>query len=136
MEEILARIPQRPPFLFVDEIVSEEEGSIVTARTFSADEDFFKGHFPEKPVVPGVLLQEALFQTGALLLSSGQGAGLGMVTRVGGAKFKRVVGPGDRIEMHVSLVEQVANAYVMKGKITLDSKVAAMVDFTVAQVSQ
>jgi 3-hydroxyacyl-[acyl-carrier-protein] dehydratase len=73
---ILSLIPHRPPFLFVDEIVSESADGLVARRTFRAEEDFYQGHYPGAPITPGVLLCEAVFQTGALYMArsmAGQG---------------------------------------------------------------
>jgi 3-hydroxyacyl-[acyl-carrier-protein] dehydratase len=68
-EKILAAIPHRPPFLLVDEIVEQSDTKIVGTKRFTGEEDFFKGHYPEFPLVPGVLLCEAAMQCGAVLLS-------------------------------------------------------------------
>ena len=132
-EEIKKRIAQREPFLFVDEIVQEDGKSIETCYRVSGDESFFKGHFPGQPIVPGVILQEAAFQTGALLMSSDDGVeGLGVVTRVNNVKFKSMVKPGDTLNIHVSLVEKLANASFFKGKIFVESKLVLSLDFTCA----
>ncbi|MFI5357848.1 MAG: 3-hydroxyacyl-ACP dehydratase FabZ family protein, partial [Opitutales bacterium] len=61
-------IPHRPPFLFVDRILSETADGLVAERTWRADEDFYRGHYPGAPITPGVLLCEAVFQTGALFM--------------------------------------------------------------------
>ncbi len=132
IEEIKALIPQREPFLFVDEIISRGERSIETKRTFNEQEDFFKGHFPGNPIVPGVILQEAMFQSGALLMAQGSSAGLGVVSRVNGAKFKSMVRPGDTLHMQVELVDQAANAYYFKGRATVNGKVALAIEFACA----
>ena len=132
LDEIKKLIPQREPFLFVDTVTERSPASITTARTFQNDEDFFKGHFPGNPIVPGVILQEALFQSGALLMASGESAGLGVVTRVTQAKFKQMVAPGDTLVMNVELVDQVANAYYFKGKGTVAGKVALVLEFACA----
>jgi 3-hydroxyacyl-[acyl-carrier-protein] dehydratase len=68
-------IPHRPPFLFVDEIVSESPDGLVARRTWHAEEDFYRGHYPGFPITPGVLLCEAVFQTGALFLARIGGGG-------------------------------------------------------------
>ena len=75
-ESVKQALPHRPPFLFVDRIVEQGEGRIVTERTFRADEAFFAGHYPGSPLTPGVLLCEACFQTGAILLmAAAKGSG-------------------------------------------------------------
>lgn len=133
-EEIKKLIPQREPFLFVDKINEIGENKIITSLTLTGEEDFFKGHFPGNPIMPGVLLQEAIFQTGALLMSQKSGSGLGVVTRVQNAKFKNMVRPHDELIMEVELVEQLANASFMKGKTTVNGKAVLVIEFAVASV--
>lgn len=136
MQELAAikeLIPQREPFLFVDKVVSRTGKGIETERLFREDEDFFRGHFPGNPIVPGVILQEALFQSGALLMANvSQGAGLGVVTRVSSAKFKQMVRPGDSFQMSVELVDQASNAYYFKGKGSVNGKLAVALEFACA----
>jgi 3-hydroxyacyl-[acyl-carrier-protein] dehydratase len=127
-------IPQRPPFLFVDKITNLSENKISTSLTLSGNEDFFKGHFPGNPIMPGVLLQEALFQSGAALMSQKSGAGLGVVTRVQNAKFKNMVKPQDTLEMEVELVDILANASFMKGTTRVNGKIVLSLEFAVASI--
>jgi 3-hydroxyacyl-[acyl-carrier-protein] dehydratase len=134
--EVLETIPQKPPFLFVDEVVERLEGKIRTSFKVTGEEDFFKGHFPGNPIMPGVLLQEAAFQSGALLMAHEGNGGLGVVAKVGSAKFKNFVKPGDLLEMEVELVENVSNAYYMKGKSRVNGKVVLAIEFTCALVGE
>ncbi len=127
-------IPQRPPFLFVDKIIDQKENSIKTSLKLTGEEDFFKGHFPGNPIMPGVLLQEALFQTGAALMAGRAGGGLGVVTRVQNAKFKNMVRPGDELEMEVELTESISNAHYMKGTTKVAGKTVLVIEFAVASV--
>lgn len=127
-------IPQRPPFLFVDKIIERSDKTITTTLKLTGEEDFFKGHFPGNPIMPGVLLQEALFQTGAALMAGMEGAGLGVVTRVQNAKFKNMVRPGDELHMQVELTETLANAHYMKGTTKVDGKTVLVIEFAVASI--
>ena len=136
--DIYKAIPHRPPFLWVDSIISFDSKTIVTEKYISPDLDFFKGHYPDYPIMPGVLLCEAVFQTGALFMAkmlqdsenTSETAGKAPVlTRIKGAKFKREVKPGDTIRMHVTLDENIGNAWFFKGKVLVDNKTAVKVDF-------
>ena len=138
---ITALIPHRDPFLWVDRIISSSPGLIVTEKDISSDLDIFKGHYPGQPVLPGVLLCEAIFQTGALLTSlmdSGKpeekSTKLPVITRIGGARFKRMVLPGDTIQMEVALKETVFPARFFKGTVRLNGKVSLRIDFATTLV--
>lgn len=131
--EILNRIPQRHPFLYIEEIVDRTENTITTSLKITGEEDFFKGHFPGNPIMPGVLLCEAAFQTGALLMSYIMEGGLenktAVVSRIQNAKFKNMVKPGDLLEIKVELVENLGSAAYMKGKVLTNNKTALTIDF-------
>jgi 3-hydroxyacyl-[acyl-carrier-protein] dehydratase len=138
---VTALIPHRPPFLWIDRIISYEEGSMVAEKTIPEDLDIFKGHYPEHPILPGVILCEALFQTGALLiarmLQDEQNIPLGVpvLTRIGGARFKRPVGPGSIIQMQVNLKEKVAGSWFLKGILRVKEKIAVQIDFSCTMTS-
>ncbi len=131
MNAIEAAIPHRKPMLLVDEIVSQLEKQIVCKKTFQADEFFLQGHFPNYPMVPGVILCECALQSGAILLSkfTPQQGVVPVATRLDGVKFKKMVRPQDTILIEVTLNEVVSTAYFMTGKITVDGKLAARLDF-------
>ena len=132
LETIHASIPHRAPMLLVDEIVSQTDNEIVCRKSFSGDEYFFQGHYPDQPIVPGVILCEGTVQAGAILLSKlAAGAeGVPVLTRMTDVKFKKIVKPGDTIEMTVKLDEVVSSAYYLTGIAKCDGKVAARLGFT------
>lgn len=140
---ILERIPHRPPFLWLDRVLEIGETAIRAEKTVPADLDIFRGHYPEYPLMPGVLLCEAVFQAGALLIgnllgrepkvNSGAPASVPVLTRILGAKFKREVRPGDRLEIRASLVERLGPAWLMKGSVRVGGKVAVQVEFACAR---
>jgi 3-hydroxyacyl-[acyl-carrier-protein] dehydratase len=137
-EKIQSVIPHRPPMLLVDEVVSRDEKRIVARKTFRAEEFFFQGHYPNQPIVPGVILCEAAMQAGAILLAQHMpqdGSGVPVATRMNEVKFRRVTRPGETIEMHVELVERLADAFFMQAKVMCEDKVAVRFEFacTVAE---
>jgi 3-hydroxyacyl-[acyl-carrier-protein] dehydratase len=134
MEEVLNAIPHRPPFLFVDRIVELSATKIKTAKEIKPDEPVFAGHYPGQPIMPGVLICESIFQTGAILLSKIMGSmagGTPVLTRINNAKFKSIIRPGSTLDIEAELVEKVSNAYLMKGKASVGGKTSVTVEFTV-----
>jgi len=136
--DVYEAIPHRPPFLWVDKVISYDSRTIITEKFISPDLDVFKGHYPGYPLMPGVLLCEAVFQTGALFMAKTlrdsedtekAGKKAPVLTRIKEAKFKREVKPGDTIRIHVTLVENIGNAWFFKGKVLVDGKTAVKVDF-------
>lgn len=131
-EEIERLIPHRRPMRLIDEIVSRTDSTIVCRKTFDAEEFFLQGHFPDSPIVPGVIQCECCLQAGAVLLASTASemeAGVPVATRMDAVKFKRMIRPGDTIEVQVTLNERVSSACYMTGKVLLDGKVASRLDF-------
>jgi 3-hydroxyacyl-[acyl-carrier-protein] dehydratase len=131
-EQILAAIPHRPPFLLVDEIVEWTDLRIVCTKTFSGKEEFFAGHYPGYPLVPGVLLCEAAMQSGAILLSklfSADENKIPVAAKMKDVRFKRIVRPGELIRMEIELIERMADIFFLKAKVTVDGQVAVRFEF-------
>lgn len=139
LAEIEAAIPHRKPMLLLDEIVERGEDRIVCRKTFRDEEFFFQGHYPDMPIVPGVILCEAAMQSGAVLLSSqlADAEGAPVATRMNNVKFRQMVRPGDTIDIEITLNERMADAFFMTAKVTAAGKVAVRFDFacTVAKPS-
>ncbi|HVA51077.1 MAG TPA: 3-hydroxyacyl-ACP dehydratase FabZ family protein [Pirellulales bacterium] len=129
--DIESAIPHRPPFLFVDEIVERSESRIVCRKTFRGDEFFYQGHYPAFPLTPGVLLCEAAMQAGAILLSQhlGDTKGVPVATRINDVRFKRMVRPGETIDIEVELIERLAEAFFLKAKVSCAGKLAVRFEF-------
>jgi len=144
---ILDRIPHRPPFLWLDRVVELSGETIRAEKLVPEDLDLFQGHYPGYPLMPGVLLCEAVFQAGAVLINElirrqpvveaaaaeTAVAAVPVLTRIMAAKFKREVRPGDTLEISATLVERMGPAWLMKGKVRVGGKVAVQVEFACAQ---
>ncbi len=131
---LLASIPHRPPFLFVDEVVEVGAQRIVTKKYVDPGADFFRGHYPGRPVMPGVLICECCFQAGALLMAYRIGGmnrsdGVPVLTRIQDARFKQIVRPGQTLEVEVTLDDELDRAYYMTGRALVEGKVAVRVTF-------
>lgn len=129
--DIQQAIPHRPPMLLVEEVLELASTRIVCRKEVRADDFFLQGHYPDNPIVPGVILCEFAMQAGAILLSEQMGAGEGIpvATRMNDVKFKRMVSPGDTLEVEVILVERLASAFFLRGKISVAGQLAARLDF-------
>jgi 3-hydroxyacyl-[acyl-carrier-protein] dehydratase len=142
MEPIENLLPHRPPFLFVDEIVAETEDTLTTRRRVRPDEDFFKGHYPGNPIMPGVLICESVFQSGCIFLTKQlQARGEDMkrytpvLTRITEVKFKNSVRPGDELIIDVKLKDRLGRFMFLSGSVrTADNRRVLTVDFGVALV--
>ncbi|MFT4542353.1 MAG: 3-hydroxyacyl-[acyl-carrier-protein] dehydratase [Planctomycetota bacterium] len=136
-ERIEALLPHRDPFLFVDRILEESDSRVLTEWYIAPELDCFRGHYPGQPLLPGVLISEFVFQTGALLIYLGSKddrdhEGTPVMTRIEDARFKRMVLPGDTLRAEVKLEERLANARYLSGKVTRDGKLVARLRFVLA----
>lgn len=131
-EEIERTIPHRPPFLWLDEVVEITETQ-VHARTFVDPEfDLFTGHFPDFPVLPGVIQCEMAFQAAAILiarLSTPTQGQIPFVTRIDNTRFRRMVRPGDTVDIKVELTQRISAAFYLTGHVSVGGKTATRVEF-------
>lgn len=133
--EILARLPHRYPFLLVDRAVDYKASESLTGiKCVTINEPFFPGHFPGNPVMPGVLVIEALAQVGALLMSKAWDIDISKTTiffmSVDGARFRLPVRPGDVLMLHVDVVKIRAPVVKFKGRALVNGKLAAECEFS------
>ncbi|OHE85298.1 MAG: hypothetical protein A3G75_04305 [Verrucomicrobia bacterium RIFCSPLOWO2_12_FULL_64_8] len=142
MQPIEKLIPHRPPFLFVDEIIAESADRLTTRRRIRPEEDFFRGHYPGNPIMPGVLICESVFQSGCIFLSkqlAAKGEDLSrytpVLTRITEVKFKNPVKPGDELIIEVRLKDRLGRFMFLSGSVrTADNRKVLTVDFGVALV--
>lgn len=123
--------------LLVDEILEQDATRIICAKTFHANEYFFQGHYPDQPIVPGIVLCEIGMQAGAVLLAkhtSHMDDKIPVATRLNNVKFKKIVRPGDTVKADVTLTERLADAFFLTAKITCDGKLSARFEFACAIV--
>ena len=130
-------IPQREPFLMIDEVEEYVPGeSAIAYKHVSEDEYYFKGHFPGNPIMPGVLIVESLAQTGAVAILSmeenkGKNALFGGIDKL---RFKRQVVPGDTLKLEVRIIKRKGQVGIGEAIATVDGKVAAKGELTFAIV--
>lgn len=139
IHEILAYLPHRYPFLLIDRVIGMESGESLTAiKNVTANESFFQGHFPERPVMPGVLILEAMAQAGAVLAykSTNTHPSSGVLYYFAGidnARFRRVVEPGDQLRLEVKVVRSKRDIWKLEGKAYVGDELACSAEFMSAR---
>jgi 3-hydroxyacyl-[acyl-carrier-protein] dehydratase len=141
IDVILKMLPHRYPFLMVDRVVEFTENEKLWAyKNVTFNEPFFQGHFPNLPVMPGVLMLEAMAQAGGLLLAASninaEQEKLFMFTGLDKVKFRRPVRPGDRLDLYLDELKSKMNIFKMRGKAMVDGQLAAEANLSAALVSR
>jgi len=135
---VMAVLPHRDPMLFIESVLKADETSLHASTPVDPDWVIFQGHFPDLPIMPGVLLIETIAQGGALILglkgAVADGSFVGF-TGVEAAKFRRAVRPGNIMDIHVQLVRERRGFYKFEGKIDVGGELAAEVKFAAAQMT-
>lgn len=128
INEIKTILPHRYPFLLVDRVVELEAERIVGLKSVTANEPFFEGHFPDYPVMPGVLIVEAMAQTAGILVLRAlpdRGRKQVLLASVTNARFRKPVVPGDVLRLEMTVLKRKASVAVMEGKATVDGVLVA-----------
>jgi 3-hydroxyacyl-[acyl-carrier-protein] dehydratase len=130
IHQILKKLPHRYPFLLVDRVLAVEPGKAIKAlKNVTINEPYFVGHFPHRPVMPGVLMLEAMAQTAGLLAFADESSvrdpnSVIYFAGIDGARFKRPVEPGDQLVMHVEILRHKAGIYKFKGTARVGEDIA------------
>ncbi len=138
IHKILKQLPHRYPFLLVDRVLEIDKGKTIKAlKNVTMNEPFFEGHFPHRPVMPGVLMLEALAQAAALLSFDALGASpndqmIYYFAGIDGARFKRPVEPGDQLILEAELLRMKAGIFKFKTRATVDGELAVEAELTCA----
>jgi beta-hydroxyacyl-ACP dehydratase FabZ len=140
VKEILNYIPHRYPFLLVDRITEiHGDEKIVGIKNVSFNENFFQGHFPNRPVMPGVLICEAMAQVGAIFAHNARGGRhdnkVFVLTGLDNVKFKRPVEPGDQLRMELTILKRRGSFWKMQGVATVDGKLVAQAEISAMEVA-
>jgi beta-hydroxyacyl-ACP dehydratase FabZ len=139
VKEIFKHIPHRYPFLLVDRIVEiHGDEKVVGIKNVSINESFFQGHFPHQPVMPGVLICEAMAQVGAIFAHNARGGvadnKVFVLTGLDNVKFKRPVEPGDQMRMELTCLKRRGSYWKMQGVATVEGKVVAQAEISAMEV--
>jgi len=132
INEIMQYLPHRYPFLLVDRITDLQPGKSITGiKNVTFNEPFFQGHFPGQPIMPGVLIIEAMAQVaGIAAFSSGMEGKAVYFMSIEKAKFRRPVVPGDQLRLEIKVLQQRGNVWKFSGAASVEGKLASEADFT------
>lgn len=139
VKDILKHLPHRYPFLLVDKILEiQGDDKIVGIKNVSINENFFQGHFPDRPVMPGVLICEAMAQVGAIFAHNARGGvadnKVFVLTGLDNVKFKRPVEPGDQLRMELTCLKRRGSFWKMQGTASVDGKIVAQAEISAMEV--
>jgi 3-hydroxyacyl-[acyl-carrier-protein] dehydratase len=136
LDRFIGLLPHRYPFLLIDRVLELDTERTLTLKNVTVNEPFFTGHFPNLPVMPGVLIVEALAQSAAILALGiiGSRRSLFMLTGIDKVRFRRRVVPGDQLKMEVHLVKHHHPLWKMHGEARVDGDLAAEADLSAMEV--
>jgi len=136
LERFRALLPHRYPFLLIDRVLERESDRVLTLKNVTINEPFFNGHFPGMPIMPGVLILEALAQSAAILALSiiGERRSLFMLTGIDKARMRRRVVPGDQLKIDVRLLKHHHPLWKMRGEARVDGELAAEAELSAMEV--
>jgi beta-hydroxyacyl-ACP dehydratase FabZ len=136
----MERLPHRYPFLLIDRVLELETGKrILALKNVTFNEEFFQGHFPGQPIMPGVLILEAMAQAGGILVLPPDGSAAGKafyLVAIDNTKFRRTVVPGDRLTIELNVIRARGNFRKLAGRAEVDGQLAAEAELTLTGVDR
>ncbi|HKN00867.1 MAG TPA: 3-hydroxyacyl-ACP dehydratase FabZ [Candidatus Binataceae bacterium] len=139
LKRVLGLLPHRYPFLLVDRVLEIEKGRVLTLKNVTFNEPFFQGHFPGRPIMPGVLILEAMAQSAAFLALSqveGEAKILFMLSGIDKVRFRRQVIPGDQIKIEVKILKFHRPLWRMAAEARVDGELAAEAELSAMEVEE